>query len=551
MPRPKMLILASVMTLCVLVIVVKFYLWDANIQEAFDASIADIYAAMNLVNTSDSARRSLVRSALIQTRVQTLNLMRGLATKVPPNCYDAKDPNYDSSNCRAARAQRDAEITAFVNQQIVNFCKSQSDCKPVSRATYVTQTWKKKCDATSKLKLQQVALNNALLTKDTNTWITLPKTAFKGPCPDAVGSVTVPNLTKTPVNALQASVSKIAGVDKATSLMITGNNVMMCSGTKLNAETDLVSSNSSIVMLRKPLSGKIPQEVVNTVMSTDAWLDTYWYFGDDTKIKTTADRLQKCSETLSRDDFLMAGTAAYQAQATQTVGKPVVVTPSGGASDPKASIASTISQYMTQRAVQKYPQTWYLQWQKSLSDMYLVAQQAYNKSSTDLASIQSQPLYVAYKKYQDLIKLAQNDIASYVSDIMAFDGGQYGSAPPCFTPGTETTYTDINCCNLKVPNTSTAFLSYCPEPASVCAQIAKSNPTSKLFRECKDLFSNQINLNNYRAAVQKFMQVPEFKALSDNINVITTAQSSALTDVQSLENALKVNNADVGAAAGT
>lgn len=549
MSKIKIVLIALTIISCVLVGVLIRR--DAIIQEGFDASIADIYAAMNLINSSDSARRSLVRSALIQTRVQTLNLLRGLATKVPPNCYDAKDPLYDSSQCRAFRAQRDAEITAFVNQQIVNYCKSQSDCKPVSRATYVTQTWKKKCDSTSKLKLQQVVINNSLLAKDTNTWITLPKTAFKGPCPDAVGSVTVPNLNKTAAAALQSSINKIPGIDKAASLMITGNNVMMCPGTKLNVETDLVSSPSSTVMLKKPLNGKIPPEVVSTIMSTDTWLDTYWYFGDDSKIKTTADRLQKCSETLSQDDFLMAGTSAYQTQASQAVVNSTVASPTGGPSDPKASVSVVVSQYMTQRATQKYPQSWYMQWQKSLSDLYLTAQQAYNKSSTDLSSIQNQPLYVAYKKYQDLIKLAQNDMASSTTDIMAFDGGQFGSAPPCFTPGTETTYTDLNCCSLKIPNSSNAFLNYCPEPTSVCAQIAKSSPTSKLFRECKDLFSNQINLNNYQAAVQKFMQVPEFKALSDNINLITTSQTSALADVQNLENALKLNNADVAAAAGS
>ena len=519
--------------------------------ETFDQGLSEIYQSMNLIDSSDAARRTLVRSALIQQRAQTLNLLQHLSTKIPPNCYDTKDPAYDSSACRQARNQRQAEITVFVNQAIVAFCASHADCKSVSRGAYVTNAWKQKCATTATTKLTQQSINNNLLMRNNAQYIYLPRTNLKSPCAVPIGNVDFPNASSQTQEALIAKATKVNGFQDAGTIAATSQGLQLCKDTKLDIDSDLITDPNSIVMLKKPLKDNqaaLSESVAKTISSTDGWLDSYWYFQDDKTLKTDSDRLQKCSEALSQDDFLLTGQSLFESNAAKQVISDAQQTQTPAVINTSTDTMSLIQQYNTQRSQKHYPKGWYIDWQKALNDRYTTTQSLFAQRNKDLLNVQQSPLYGAYKKYQDLINLTQSDIQDLNKSIRQSISptGSLDSLPICFKAGSETSFKDTSCCNLK--SAKQTLVGYCPETNSVCAKIANENNNSKAFRSCKDVFADQINLNKYTDAVKAFNNVPEFKVLNDNMSVLTTAQNQASKDINDLESALRLNLADISAA---
>ncbi len=527
-----------------------YYMRKLDDIEAFDESLADIYSAMNLLENSDSARRSLVRSALIKQRAQTLNLLRNLSTKVAPNCYDSKDANYNSSLCRTARNQRQAEITAFVNQAIVSFCASHPDCKSVSRATYVTDAWKTKCANAATQSLQQQALNTQMLTRNNDNYVYLPKTTVKSDCASVIGIAALNNANTLSSDELQKQGLMMPAYTDAATIIADATGIRLCKDTKLRLGTDLQPDPNTTILLKKPgkNNAAMPMELINAIQAADSWLDTYWYFQDDPTLKKDADRIQRCSQALSTDDFLTMGQSLFDTNAVLQVASDVSVTATQTAIDTTMNTTALIQQYNSQRSLQKYPQSWYLSWQKALSDRYVDIQALYNQKSTDLANIQQSPLYAAYAKYQALISLSVSDISGLNASILQSSANQMQGSPICFTPGTEQSFKDVSCCNLKLGGHT--FSNYCPNSTSLCASIAQNEikaPGSKAFRSCKDVFSSQIAFNKYNDALTAFRSVPAFKTLSDNMATVVASQTDASKQIQLLQQVLKLCNADVAA----
>lgn len=511
-----------------------------TVFESFVDNADDVYAQMDLINTSDAARRSLARSYLIKKRVDTLNLLRNLTTKVPYNCYDANDPGYNTSGCRVSRGQRQAEIDNFVKTGYVEFCKKNSDCKQASRTQYVDAAWNKNCKASSVRYLAEQSFIKDLLKQSNDPYVRLSDTALKTCSAPQTIPVTAGyenNRVKDP--AVLSSQASVINIDSGT--------VTACSDLKIDRDADFVSKKGSEAWVRRlgTANKAVPGQVYTSLADTDDWLDTYWYFAGDARIKTDKDRLAKCSTTLSADDFVKLGTAAWQTEAAATLDQTAAII-RGGPADMNTTVSDMVTEYNTKRTLQRYPLGWYTDWQKAFSDRYVATTKTYNARLKDLNRVKQDRVFVTYKKYQDLIKLANDDIADLGNKVKTFDNGQYTSSPACFKPDQETVFTDLKCCNFQ--DAGKTYVSYCPEPTSACAAVVRSgNTTSKLFRNCKDLFTNYINRNKYNSDLDKFKKDPKMKTLLDDIDTVQAALDQALSDLNKLEKAVDIVNSDIAA----
>ena len=510
--------------------------------EGFD-STDDVYAQMDLINLSDEARRSLSRSYLIKKRIEVLNLLRNLTTKVPYNCYDEKDVGYDTSGCRVSRGQRQAEIDAFVKDAYVEYCKQHDDCKQASRNQYILAAWSKTCTDKSKDTLAQQNFIKSLLAKDNNAYVKLTDTALKASCTTGQSLTVTKGYEKTPLtDPVIVALTPVPLV-----ISTDGKTLSTCGDLRLDRQNDYVTVKGTDTYVHKPSigNGLTPPAVFQSLALTDDWLDNYWYFAGDKRIKADKDRIARCADALSKDDFVLKGQDAWQSQAQKTLD----VTAEqirGGPSNQQASVSDMIAEYKLKRTQQSYPAGWYTDWQKAFSARYVATQKTSSSRQQDMNRVKQDRVFVTYGKYQDLIKLANDDIADLSSKAQSFDSGQYSSYPACFKPEDETKNIDLKCCSLKANNST--YVSYCPESTSACAAVVKSgNTTSRVFRNCKDLFSNYINRNKYVSLLDTLKKDPKMKKVLDDIDTVQSNLTAVLADLTALEKVVDIVNADIAA----
>ncbi len=511
-------------------------------SEGFDD---DVYAQLDLINLSDEARRALTRSYLIKKRIEVLNLLRNLTTKVPYNCYDEKDVGYDTSGCRVSRGQRQAEIDAFVRDAYVQYCKQHDDCKQASRNQYILSSWSKTCADRSKSSLAQQSFLKSLITKDNNSYVRLADTAVKVSCKNSQSLTVTKNFEKKPLS--DPAILTLMKTSAPNIISTDGKTLTICNEDRLDRQNDFVSVKGTDTYIRKANVGNVvtPPAILQSLSVTDDWLDNYWYFSGDKRIKADKDRIVRCADALSKDEFVLKGQDAWQQQAQTTLDVEAEQI-RGGPSNQRASVSDIIAEYKLKRSQQTYPISWYKDWQKAFSDMYVATQRSYTSRQQDMNKVKQERVFVTYNKYLDLIKLANDDIADLTSRAKSFDAGQYSSYPACFRQDEETKYTDLKCCKLTANGAT--YVSYCPEDSSVCAAIVKSgNTTSRVFRNCKDLFSNYINRNKYVSLLETLKKDPKMKKVLDNIDTVQNNLNANLEDLNALQKIVDVVNADVTA----
>ena len=128
------------------------------------------------------------------------------------------------------------------------------------------------------------------------------------------------------------------------------------------------------------------------------------------------------------------------------------------------------------------------------------------------------------------------------------------SSPVCFKQGTESTFKDESCCKLSVAgsglvndNTAKEFVAYCPENTSVCARVAKTNPTDRYFRNCKDYFSGTLKLNKYNDALSQYRSKPAVNKLVADISALKSINATNAKLVSDLETTMRLVNKDIAA----
>ena len=529
------------------VVMALVLLSSLHVIETLVENFSDPYAGADLSTLSDADRRTLTRASLTQQRATALNALSNVTTKVPPNCFDTTDPAYNTSACRVSRNARDAEIAKLVSQAYIDYCAANPDCKQTQRSQYVLNAWKTKCQTQSQTKLSDLAFLKQLLTKDNTVWLQLIDKDFMVMPTNRVGQVSITSQNVT------AAIAELATQPLATSastnvirLDFQNKQATMYSDQVLSPSTlkAVMPSGSFAILVRKLGIGnaQVPASVTSALTANDGWLDRYYYFQNSTTPMTDADRMQQCASLLSSDDFVTLGKQAYSAaQVAIAVAAPAVATMAAMQPSTNEVTSQLVSDYNTQRAQQAYPKSWYANWQTVLKTRYTTTQQQYNTNLQLLGSLQTNKNFASYNILKTLLDATAANNKVLQTSLDSFDGGTYKSSPYCFPAGLESSFNSIGCCtlNANVNNAVVSYKQYCPEPTSVCARVAATaGPDSAMFRTCKNFFANQVKINQLAAQITAFTNDPTNKAMVDSFNSIKAANSSLLTDLTSLQQAL-------------
>ena len=539
----------------IILVVALFTLSSARTIEAF----VDAYAGVDLGTLSDADRRTLIRASLTQQRANTINALSTITTKVPPNCFDSSDNNYNTSACRMNRNARDAEISKLVFKAQSDFCTANSECKQAQRSQYVLNKWTSKCQQASQAKLSDLAFLKQLLVKDNTTWLQMKDTDFVTPPATQLGQITITSQDLTGAIAELASQPLASSPDtniirldfpKQQATMYSDQMV-----TLVNTKSAPAIGSTALLIRKLGIENRaVPSTVTAALTANDGWLDTYYYFQNSSTPMTDADRMQKCASVLSQDDFLLQGKQAFDAaSATAAANAASVSQATATAISPSTNEMTTqlITDYNSQRAQQSYPRTWYSNWQTVFQTRYNATRQQYNTNLQLLSSLQSNKIFVSYNTIKTLIDATVASNKALKDTLDQFDGGAYKSSPYCFPTGLETSYNNIGCCtlNVNVNNAIVPYKQFCPEATSVCARVAATaGPDSTMFRTCKNYFANQIKINQLNGQLAGLLADPTNKAMADSFENITSTNATLLTDLTGLQQVLVLVAKDLATA---
>lgn len=486
---------------------------------------------VSLQGMSNSDRRALSRAALTQQRAQKINELQGLTTKLPANCYDSADPGYNTSNCRALRTKQVAEVNTLVQQNITAYCKGQSDCLPSKRQQYVTQAWTKKCGDQSKQQLAQAALYNGLLSKDNNVFYTVKGKTLKQPCTTVLGTSgrTDPEPLKNPLT------------DKAATIVLdTKGNATYCTDPHISV-SDMSDDKASSVLLRKLgiENSPLTEAVAKDISATDAWLDQYYYFANDPKYKTDAQRLAQCAQQLSQDDFIF-NAQALESEARQAQVASAATAPTTGA----GSATELIKTYTDARSQKTYASSWYQDFLTKFKAVSASTVSTYNTNTDKINALMATPEMKSYGSWDSLSNLAQTDLKSATAVLNSWDSGRLSGSDPCW--GT-------------MPVTATASLSvkgqtfkqYCPDAQSICGQVAANgtDQTSSAWRSCKNFFQQSVDNKKYQDNLTTLKSNPKVKTALDSLSALQQQNVQLLQDKAALDLAIKQVITDLSQAA--
>ena len=219
-------------------------------SESFEpqtTDILDIYKTVDLPALDDSQRRALARDALQVKRLNDLNTLRNLGTKVPVDCYNAKDKQYDTANCRQLRNQREAEIDTYVKQAALEFCKSNAKCSVPQRDKFVRDTFAAKCSAVSGNNQKRQALLSSIIKKDSsnNVFVPVLNTKAATPCLRPINTMSFNDSKDISSSAQTPPVAQ-----QAASILIDGKTATYCSDYKIDVDDHLAQPGATI-LLRK------------------------------------------------------------------------------------------------------------------------------------------------------------------------------------------------------------------------------------------------------------------------------------------------------------